>query len=217
MSGQLFYLTSSHRRWSTREEFHGVDGCGYTTDLDKAGKITLEKAQTEVDHDNKRRGGVKAYACELVDSLSKLRVDCQYLPEKEIELLETEQYYIVKNNSFDGNDVLFAKSIGFSFDFDEAKALGFNDISDFFGVESNQTGFSAYKVGDIRKIARKTLATADVNIRKMMQNKGIKYKTPRKARPENGKVKMNCPVCGRINWQYNPYEFDGCSNIYCYD
>ena len=41
---------------------------------------------------------------------------------------------------------------------------------------------------------------------------GVRKKTPRTA---TGKTRWNCPECGRISWQHNPYDFAGCSDFSC--
>lgn len=40
---------------------------------------------------------------------------------------------------------------------------------------------------------------------------GVIYKSEH---DENGS-RWNCPKCGKINWQYNQYDFDGCSDTMC--
>jgi hypothetical protein len=69
-------------------------------------------------------------------------------------------------------------------------------------------------------VKRRTFNINDFNRRTMVQGAGLlmpewlkKYNRRQKAK--SGKVRWNCPHCGRITWQYNPYDFDGCSNYSC--
>jgi len=37
----------------------------------------------------------------------------------------------------------------------------------------------------------------------------------RRKKSRSGKVRWNCPHCGKITWQYSPYDFEGCSDYNC--
>jgi len=30
----------------------------------------------------------------------------------------------------------------------------------------------------------------------------------------NPMTRFNCPECGKINWQHNPHDFEGCKHCY---
>ena len=52
---------------------------------------------------------------------------------------------------------------------------------------------------------------AHINKRKMITAGGIRYRAPRPSRA-TGKARGNCPTCGKITWDWNPYENAHCKH-----
>ena len=49
---------------------------------------------------------------------------------------------------------------------------------------------------------------------------GAGLKTPdhlkkAKRKKDNPMTRFNCPSCGKITWQENPHDFEGCKDTYC--
>lgn len=66
-------------------------------------------------------------------------------------------------------------------------------------------------------IDKKISVTVDfqhISIKDALKGTGIKLIKPKKRRPTTGKTRGNCPTCGKITWDHNPYESAYC-NITC--
>jgi hypothetical protein len=61
-----------------------------------------------------------------------------------------------------------------------------------------------------KPIARPTFQSKNINMKTMVREPGIKYKKPRPKKMTTGKTRGNCPECGQITWDYNPYENAHC-------
>ena len=88
----------------------------------------------------------------------------------------------------------------------EAKALGKGYIVVPFELADNAK--------------RRTFAMSLLNRRTMIQGAGLK--TPdrikrNRRRRNNPMERWNCPTCGKITWQRNPHDFEGCNDIECKD
>lgn len=49
-----------------------------------------------------------------------------------------------------------------------------------------------------------------MSLEEALKGTGVKLVKPKKKRETTGKTRGNCPVCGKITWDFNPYE-----NAYC--
>jgi hypothetical protein len=188
--------------------FHCIDGCGYSTNIDKAHTYTLEEAQQV--WESAREFDLPLCA-DRIDALVQFRVDFQYVKN----IVNKPPYVAYKKGSWDGND-LFWKSIngGVSADFSQAEK---------YDETQHWEGFVFVSFDEIDAIKRRTIQTQNVNERTMTRSAGLRMPKrikiardrARRVSRRSGKVRWNCPSCGKINWQYNPYDFDGCGDIMC--
>ncbi len=187
--------------------FQRKDFKGYHTDIDQAHECTLEEAQR---HYNHAREYDQPISADHVDELVVWKVDHQNLPTKS-DLTPSDEYVVFMKGRWDGNDVYWSNLNGHSStDFSQALRIGrtaaecIND-NDFIVVPFDLANRHKRKTFDFRKL----------NNRTMVQGAGLKMpehlkKTKRKK--EDSKTRFNCPECGKINWQHNPYDFDGCNH-----
>ncbi|ABM25343.1 hypothetical protein Sputw3181_2519 [Shewanella sp. W3-18-1] len=203
---QLFYLRDSRTNVGSTCLFWAKDGCGYTSDLNKAHVYTIEEAQRQF---NSRHTDVPLCK-ELVDELATVRVDCQYLGDSG-EKSECDEYVICINGDWDGNDVYWLSQFGFSdINYNTATIFSYQDALDIqsLGVGINTT---IYAKADIDAIARRTFQAANVNERRMITAAGIRKPKRPRTRQTTGKARGNCPHCGCITWGFNPYEAYTCA------
>jgi len=202
-----FYLRSRHGDTGCNVMFHIKDGMGYGTNLDNLHVFTREEAQKKVNHDI---GNLPLLKSE-VDKLSIRAVDMQYLDAKKdlIDTLDTEPatYVLQVSRHWNGNDIYFNCGREMTYDFDKADKYSFIDA---FKIQNNHQGMVMWTVEYLETIARRTFQSHNINTRKMITGPGIEYKKPRKPRETTGKTRGNCPICGRITWNDNPYEHATC-------
>ncbi|MGL4518044.1 MAG: hypothetical protein ACRCUH_15295 [Shewanella sp.] len=199
---KMFYLRDSRSDVGRTCLFWAQDGCGYTSDLNKAHVYTLEEAQRKF---NSRHTDVPLSKA-LVDELSTVRVDCQYLGDSG-EKSGCNEYVIRLGNGTDGNDVYWVTP--------EFKSVNYKSSSVFsyeLALLRAKAGFSfdvkntIYAKPDIDAIARRTFQAANVNERRMITAAGIRKPKRPRTRKTTGKTRGNCPYCGCITWGFNPYE-----------
>lgn len=195
-----FYLRDTRSDVGSTCMFWAIDGCGYTSNLAKAHVFSRQEAQEYAD----RREHFIPLSKSKVDLVSTIRVDMQYL-ETNTDL--SKGIVIHKRvGSYDGNDIYFASADG-------GRTLNYNEAEVF--TEDNfiealiGTGGAVLSKAFIDTICRRTVQSENINHRKMITASGIKYRAPRQ-RMTTGKTRGNCPECGKITWDYNPYE-----NAYC--
>jgi len=203
---KLFYLTSSHGNCGTNVMFWNKGGAGYGTNLNELELFTLEEAQEKVNQDIKSRPLLKSE----VDKVAVKHVDCQYLSTNHHKADPYDEYVIQVPGCWDGNDIGFVTLGGITYDLDKAHVFNFVGAADYQRADDIIWPYSY-----MRKLARPTLQECNINTRKMITGPGIEYKKPRKPRPTTGKVRWNCPTCGKLNWQHNPYDFKECSDRIC--
>lgn len=198
-----FYLRDTRSNVGSTCMFWAKGGCGYTSDLDKAEIFSHKDAQEYADEQRHFTPLSKA----KVDAVATVRVDMQYLKMN----LDFSKGYVIQRypGQYDGNDIYFAdEDGGETLNYEDAKVF---DSPEAIAVLANQNG-AVHSKAFIDSICRRTLQAKNVNHRKMMTSAGIRYRSPRKSRPTTGKTRCNCPHCGKITWDYNPYE-----NAYCRD
>ena len=202
-----FYLRSPHGNTGSNMVFHAIDGKGYTSNLDLAHVYTLEEAQKEWEL---ARDGEYPISADHIDSLSSWKVDHQYLPSKS-DLSPSDKYMFFVKGMWDGNDVYWTDLNGNkSTNFLHAQIIGRTAAE---CINHNDYVVVPFELADKKK--RRTFNFALLNHRKMMIAAGLR--TPeriKKARRRviNPMTRFNCPTCGKINWQHNPYDFDGCKH-----
>ncbi|WP_259474713.1 hypothetical protein [Shewanella xiamenensis] len=204
MMSQLFYLRDSRTNVGTSCLFWAHHGCGYTSNLDKAHVYTLEEAQRKF---NSRHTDVPLCK-ELVDELSTVRVDCQYLPS-DGEKAGCDEYVISPKGKWDGNDVYWLGVDMFSVNYKSAFVFSYRralERIDELGIEAN-----IFAKAEIDAIARRTFQASNINERKMITAAGIRKPKRKRHRQTTGKTRGNCPHCGAITWGFNPYEAYTCA------
>ena len=210
MGNHTFFMASLRDTVGSNMSFHCVDGAGYTTNIDKAHRFTQEEAQKYWDQ---ARSFDLPVSQHCISALSVYHVDCQHVPT-ETKLVEgCEQYVGFKKSRWDGNDLYWLCADGAPVtDFTRARIYSEPDLS------RDDTIWMPFSVADAVK--RRTFALNALNRRTMVQAKGLvmpewlKRENRRKAN-FTGKVRWNCPGCGKIHWQLNPYDFDGCVHWGC--
>jgi len=208
-----FYLTSPHNWVGRNVAFWGKNGNGYTSNLDEAEIYTREKMQKKVSDGHLRHypNEEMPLSASHVNELSEWRVDCQYVNKEYPEHKDANGEYVAyRKGCWDGNDLGFASILSHSFNYESARTFTEEQISviDF-------DGWVVVPKSHTDEIARRAFQGFNINKRKMVQGAGIKgCRKPRESKT-TGKVRWNCPCCGKISWQWNPYEFEGCNDINC--
>lgn len=200
-----FYLRDMRSDIGSTCSFWNKGGAGYGSDLRNAKVFTFEEAQRYADEGRHFIPLSKS----KVDAASTQRVDMQYLKLN----CDFSQGVVINRHtsSYDGNDIYFCDGDGgYTANYNLAKIYTPDQVQDL----EDQCGAILSKAF-LDTICRPTIQAENVNKRKMITSSGIKYTSPRKRRETMGKTRMNCPCCGKISWQYNPYDFDGCSDRSC--
>lgn len=205
MKSDRFYLACLRDTVGTNVSFHGLSG--YTSDIDKARSYSREEAQSEW---NSGRSFDLPLCADKVDALGIYHVDCQYIPCDTEIATGCSRYVAFQRQRWDGNDVYWLTDTGaFTTDFLLAAISEHPDNRD-------NLVWLPYSVANAAK--RRTFAVNKIDRRRMIQAAGLitpeHIKRYRRRKPSS-KTRMNCPSCGRIHWQYNPHEFEGCTNIGC--
>lgn len=202
MSEKLFYLKSRHGNCGSNVMFHNKNGSGYGTNVNDLETYTKEKAQKEYDWDEGQVPLLKS----LVDALTVSHVDMQYLDRDKNGIDLDGKYVVQLETVYDGNDIAFVSDQGYTFDLNKATVFK-KELS------NNKRNPIVWSLSYLKTIERKTFQQHNVT-RAMTRGAGIK-KNHKKKRPTSGKTRWNCPICGRISWQYDPYNFEGCNDSSC--
>lgn len=201
---KLFYLQDSRSNVGTNVSFWRKGGAGYGCGLGELETYTLEEAQRQ--HDC-RETDIPLLK-ELVDKLSISAVDCQVLPESE-PIDNNGEYVIQIKGHWNGNDILFVGGYQRTYNYESAKIFTIEEVNRHY---SDANIYHFFSKTAIDEISRRTFQEENIDKYRMIRKPGIKLKKPKRARYTTGKSRGNCPVCGRITWDYNPYE-----NAYCTD
>ena len=199
-----YYLQDSRSLTGTNVVFHRKNGCGYGTNLDELQVYTQEEAQSQ--HDG--RATDIPLLKSLVDELSILAVDCQVLP-KSGTTAPDDKYVIQVEGYWNGNDILFVGYCGNTYNYIKARVFSKNEVDDIYSPAHESLVIFSKK--SIDEFARRTFQAGNIDRRKMIFKPGIKLTKPKRKRPTTGKTRGNCPDCGKITWDYNPYEAAYCS------
>lgn len=217
MKRDRFYKTSCHGGVGSNVSFHAINGKGYVTNIDNSHIYTLAEAQEEVNKGWIRNEPEQELflSTDHVDELSVWKVDCQLVKLSAKDARDpNDEYVIYKKGTFDGNDLGFSTELGFSYDYSKAKIYNLEDVQHLGHVQGIH-GWIVVPKFHTDEIARRTFQCKNINRRKMISCAGIiGIRKPRK-KSNSGKERWNCPKCGKISWQYHPYEFEGCNDINC--
>lgn len=202
-----YYLACLRDTLGSNVSFHAVAGIGYTTDIDKAETYSLQQAQRAWD---RGREFDLPLCADQVEALAEWHVDCQYIPSDTLRVKDCEEYVAYLRHRWNGNDVYWLR--------DGAHASC--DITQATVFTNPCAGADAVWIPQVLALAskRRTVNVRLINKRKMTQAAGlITPERIRKARRrrDSGKTRFNCPGCGKIHWQYDPHEFNGCQDIFC--
>ncbi|WP_265092258.1 hypothetical protein [Acinetobacter bereziniae] len=204
-----FYLPSSHGNLGSNMVFHRHEGRGYSSDLDQAHVYTLEEAQKEWEY-----GDEAPVSADHIDSMAVWKVDHQYIPNETQPFTDIHNTYVAfKKGMWDGNDVYWLNTdkCNLSTDFDSASVFGYPI------AKKLDSSYVVIPFNLADKAKRRTFDFIKLNKRKMVQGAGLK--TPEhlkksKRRNPNPMTRFNCYECGKINWQHNPYDFEGCNHCH---
>ncbi|WP_434083870.1 hypothetical protein [Escherichia coli] len=148
-----------------------------------------------------------------VDAMAVWHVDCQYIPTESLIESDCTAYVAYKKGSWNGNDVYWLQHGGLPTD-------DFSKATIFSVANKNEPGivWLPFSIADSAK--RRTFNINNFNRRTMVQGAGLVMpdwlkKQNRRKKSRSGKVRWNCPHCGKITWQYSPYDFEGCSDYNC--
>ena len=203
MGELMFYKTCRHGNVGSNVMFHNKDECGYGTNLKELELYTAEQAQKQMDYQD---GSLLLLKTE-VDKFAVKHVDMQYLDiKKGAPRNMDDQCVVVINSVYDGNDIQFNSDNGVTFDLSRAKVITLQ-LALAYTNQNKSIWLKSY----LESISRDTLQSGNINKRKMITAGGITYRTPRPSKA-TGKAKGNCPTCGKITWDWNPYE-----NAHCKD
>lgn len=148
-----------------------------------------------------------------VDAMAVWHVDCQYIPTESLIESDCTAYVAYKKGSWNGNDVYWLQHGGLPTD-------DFSKATIFSVANKNEPGivWLPFSIADAAK--RRTFNINNFNRRIMVQGAGLVMpdwlkEQNRRKKSRSGKVRWNCPHCGKITWQYSPYDFEGCSDYNC--
>jgi len=215
MKKDRFYKTSSHGGCGSTVMFWAVDSKGYLSNLDEAHIYTRAEIMEDA-IEGRFAWEMIPLSVEHVDALATWRVDCQYVSQDDHypnKLDPDDEYVSIHRNEWDGNDLPFGGKFGNSFDYSQAVAFSKEDIDPYIEAKNPNLYFVPKYITD--KLARRTFQAQNINRRKMIQGAGIIGVRKARKSTSKGMERWNCPECGKINWQYNPYDFMGCGDINC--
>ena len=210
-----FYLACFRDNVGSNVGFHRKDGKGYTTNFEEAHVYTREEAQRAWDSGREIDQPICA---DSVDALTVYKVDCQYIPISTYiprDVDENTVFVAFIARKWDGNDVYWCSEtehLGRSLDFSKAMQFKYGSLPTL----KNRNVYIPLEMAEKKK--RKTFDFSKFDRRKMVQSAGLKqpeWLKQQKRRRDSGKTRWNCPSCGKISWQYNPYTFDGCKDMFC--
>lgn len=207
MNDPLFYMQDTRSPCGSNVMFWRKGGKGYGTNLNELETYNLQDAQAQYD----RRDSDVPLLKSLVDELSILAVDHQYLPHsihaKDL-IIGGGEYVVQVKGNWNGNDILFIGDESNSYNYSEAKVLSSDQAKCF----SDRELFSIFIKKEIDKIARHTFQICNINKNTMIKKAGIKIRKPKRVRQTTGKYRGNCPVCGKLTWDFDPHINAHCSD-----
>lgn len=199
-----YFLTSRHGDCGSTVMFHNHGEKGYGSDLNKLEVYSKENAQKR--HNQFGRGSLPLLVDKVMTSC-KRRVDMQYIDiAKGAPRFDKQITVFSCGGVYNGNDIRFKAENGYTFNLDDALA---KPLSEWADLGCSLVPWSLAYLADKSRI---TFQRESVNTRSMCR--GVKLERIRKTQ-DSGKTRWNCPACGRISWQYNPYDFDGCNDWGC--
>lgn len=203
-----FYMLCTRETVGSNASFHCKDGMGYSSDIDKAHIYTQEEAQSAW---NSGRSIDQPVSKSWVDGLSEYHVDCQYIPRETVIQEGCTSYVGYVKSNWDGNDVYWLTEW-------RKPAVNFSEAKKYEQADMlrDSVVWLPFELADANK--RRTFAISKFNTRSMVQGCGLRipdWLKKQRRRKDSGKTRWNCPCCGKISWQYDPYTFSGCFDFSC--
>jgi hypothetical protein len=199
-----FYLASLRDTVGGNMAFHAVGGRGYVTDVSKAHLFDLVAAQRAWDTGREFDLPVSAND---IDRATVFHVDCQHISSATLIQADCERYVAFVPGRWDGNDVYWVQVDGEpTTDFSKARIFQPSEV---------HAGLVFIPFDSAQRVKRPTFALALLNRRKSVLGAGLltpdHVKRAQRKKSGSGKTRFNCPSCGRLSWQFNPDEFEGCN------
>ena len=207
-SSDRFYMACLRETVGSNMSFHCHNGNGYSTNLDRAQLYTLAEAQNSWERGREIELPISA---DDIDAATVWHVDHQYIPGINTILPECEAYVAFVKGRWNGNDVFWLSDLMPTDDFSKARK--------FVKPKLSESGlvWLPFTLADSHK--RRTFDIGLLNRRVMVQGAGLRMpgwlKRQQRRKGSSGKTRWNCPGCGKISWQHNPYDFEGCSDVTC--
>lgn len=209
-----FYLACFRDNVGSSVSFHRKDFKGYTTNIDEAHIVCLEEAQKFYDQ---AREFDQPISSSQVEAMAVWKVDSQLLHVQGETIAREDAIYIAHaKNQWDGNDLcwLNVETGLYSSNLEHATT------SNSTGLEclSNAGNITFRLYESIEPLKRRTFSMSSFNKRRMVMDAGLivpKHLAVTKRKNSNVKTRFNCPGCGKISWQFNPHDFNGCRDVYC--
>lgn len=193
-----FYLRDSRSDVGSSSLFWAKDGAGYTSNLNNAHVFSRDEA---ISQHNSRETDIPVLT-HIAREFSYLAVDMQHLPEPGISDLN----YLVVKNEYDGNNVLFSERGCNSFCIDNFRPIAAEKAK--IAMEFNNA-LVCYPADKIEAIARPVVKSIYLQTKTVLRKANIKMNPRLLAKNQSkatGKERGNCPECGQIVWDFNPYS-----------
>jgi hypothetical protein len=205
-----FYMMCLRDTVGTNASFHCYKGSGYSSNIDLAHVYTQEEAQRSWDLG---RDIDQPVCADSVDALAVWHVDHQRIPSESVIEPSCNAYVAYKKGDWNGNDVYWLQGGGLPTD-------DFSRAFIFVSANTAEPGIVWLPFAMADAVKRRTFNISALNCRTMVQAAGLRMpdwlkKQNRRQKTRTGKVRWNCPYCGKISWQFNPYDFEGCRNFSC--
>lgn len=209
MTEQKFYLACLRDNVGSNTAFHAINGKGYVTDIRKAEVYSREQAQKAWECGRSYDFPVSKF---WVDSLSTFHVDCQHVPVESILDRNCDKFVGFVKGKFDGNDLYWLCD-------NYIPVTDFSNASFYDAPDPTIHGIVWLPQLLVETVKRPVFPHRLIDRKTMIQHCGLKqpdwFRKERRRKHHSLKIRMNCPDCGRINWQLNPYSFEGCNNALC--
>lgn len=203
-----FYMACLRDTVGSNMSFHCQNGRGYASDISKARVYSLEEAQKAWEFGRDIDLPISA---DSVDSLAVFHVDHQHIPGVNTFDDTNENCVAFVKGSWDGNDVYWLSACDApTTDFSKAAVV---PLPAFLSPDLVWLPFTTADA-----VKRRTFNINLLDRRTMIQSAGLRqpvWLKRQKRRRSSGKTRWNCPCCGKISWQENPYDFDGCRDWAC--
>ncbi|MEG3765070.1 hypothetical protein [Alteromonas sp. 14N.309.X.WAT.G.H12] len=201
-----FYLACFRDTVGGNVAFHAKKG-SYCTDVNKAKEYSLVEAQRAWDSG---REFDQPLCADSVDRLTTYKVDCQHLVLASPTSKAAGKFVAYQNDRWLGNDVYWLSDDSPTVNFQRAKLFSKDEV----GFLTSNLNVTLFPFDMVDKLKRPTFPMSAFTPRKMVQGAGLKqpyWLKQYKRRKPNTKSRWNCPSCGKFSWQYNPHDFDGCT------